>query len=54
VTINKALPEDTLDYHEKKINNNDYHKILSFIIKARICYQVSMHLWVFLVVNPFR
>ena len=43
MSINKALSRDTPDYHKK----------LSFLIKARTCCQVSMHLQVFLVANPF-
>jgi len=56
-TVNQVLSGVTSDYH-KKIFIYDYHKKtnkpISSLIKVRSCYQVSMHLWVFLVTNLFR
>jgi hypothetical protein len=43
VTINEALPGDSPDYPKKKET--------SFSIKARTCFQDSMHLRVFLVLT---
>jgi hypothetical protein len=60
MTITKALPGDTPDYQKKRdyrkktqYNNNNNEKTF-LAIKVRTCFQVSMHLRVFFVANPFR
>jgi hypothetical protein len=36
-------------------HKKEYHKKITFLLtKARTCFQVSMHLQVFFVANPFR